>query len=268
MLFDKVFNADIERLRSVEDMWTSRRAPEPLKYDAVLAQANDAIADKKAVLDDDQRVWSLEESLVVFNDSLDRLSKKILELKKNKAPEDPEPTITFDKDDIDTLDFVTASANIRSHIFGIDKKSRFDTKQMAGNIIPAIATTNAIVAGLCVLQSFKVLKGEYNKSKEVFLTPFASARLLAPDRSREPNPDCPVCSVYFTSIVADLSRATLKDLVDEIVKSKLGYEGKEFVVNNDVGTLVECFEDGDDENLPKKLTELGKTLIVDNDITF
>ena len=35
-------------------------------------------------------------------------------------------------------------------------------------------------------------------------------------------------------------------------------------MNNDVGTLVECFEDGDDENLPKKLTELGKTLIVDN----
>ncbi|KAM0398967.1 hypothetical protein ACHAO7_002934 [Fusarium culmorum] len=257
MLFDKVFNADIERLRSVEDMWTSRRAPEPLKYETVLAQASDAMANKKMLLEDDQRVWSLEESLVVFNDSLDRLSKKILELKKNKASEDPEPTLSFDKDDIDTLDFVTASANIRSHIFGIDKKSRFDTKQMAGNIIPAIATTNAIVAGLCVLQSYKVLKGEYAQSKEVFLTPFAAARLLAPDRSREPNPDCPVCSVYFTSVVTDLSRATLKDFVDEIVKSKLGYEGKEFVVNNDVGTLFECFEDGDDENLPKKLSDLG-----------
>ncbi|CAG1960535.1 unnamed protein product, partial [Fusarium graminearum] len=257
MLFDKVFNADIERLRSVEDMWTSRRAPEPLKYETVLAQASDAMANKKMLLEDDQRVWSLEESLVVFNDSLDRLSKKILELKKNKASEDSEPTLSFDKDDIDTLDFVTASANIRSHIFCIDKKSRFDTKQMAGNIIPAIATTNAIVAGLCVLQSYKVLKGEYAQSKEVFLTPFAAARLLAPDRSREPNPDCPVCSVYFTSVVTDLSRATLKDFVDEIVKLKLGYEGKEFVVNNDVGTLFECFEDGDDENLPKKLSDLG-----------
>ncbi|KAF5679093.1 ubiquitin-like 1-activating enzyme E1 B [Fusarium circinatum] len=256
MLFDKVFNADIERLRSVEGMWTSRRAPKPLEYQTILAQAGEAIANKDKILSDDQRVWSLEESLAVFNDSLDRLSKRILELKKNKKPEDPDPTITFDKDDIDTLDFVTASANIRSTIFGIDKKSRFDTKQMAGNIIPAIATTNAIVAGLCVLQSFKVLKGEYTQSKEVFLTPFAPARLLAPDRSREPNPECPVCSVYFTSIVADLSRATLKDLLDEIM-SKMGFEGKEFVVNNDIGTLVECFEDGDDENLPKKLTDLG-----------
>ncbi|KAF4339999.1 ubiquitin-like 1-activating enzyme E1 B [Fusarium beomiforme] len=257
MLFDKVFNADIERLRSVEGMWTSRRAPEPLQYETVLAQADEAFVNKDTILYDDQRVWSLNESLVVFNDSLDRLSKRILELKKKKAPEDPEPTITFDKDDIDTLDFVTASANIRSTIFGIDKKSRFDTKQMAGNIIPAIATTNAIVAGLCVLQSFKILKGEYAQSKEVFLTPFAPARLLAPDRSREPNPECPVCSVYFTSIVADLSRATLKHLVDDIVKSKLGFESKEFVVNNDIGTLVECFEDGDDENLPKKLGDLG-----------
>ncbi|KAM5351852.1 hypothetical protein ACJ41O_004575 [Fusarium nematophilum] len=257
MLFDKVFNSDVERLRSVEDMWKSRRAPEPLKYETLLAQAGDAIANSDTVLNDDQRIWSLEESLVVFNDSLNRLSKRILDLKKNKSPDDPEPVITFDKDDIDTLDFVASSANIRSSIFGIERKSRFDIKQMAGNIIPAIATTNAIVAGLCVLQSFKVLKGEYTQSKEVFLTPFAPARLLAPDRSREPNPDCPVCSVHFTSVVVDLSRATLKDLVEDIVKAKLGFEGKEFVVNNDVGTLVECFEDGDDENLPKKLSELG-----------
>lgn len=78
-----------------------------------------------------------------------------------------EPAITFDKDDEDTLDFVTASANLRSIVFGIETKSRFDIKQMAGNIIPAIATTNAIVAGLCVLQSFKVLKGDYSSTKEV-----------------------------------------------------------------------------------------------------
>lgn len=78
-----------------------------------------------------------------------------------------DPCITFDKDDEDTLDFVTATANLRSIVFGIETKSRFDIKQMAGNIIPAIATTNAIVAGLCVLQSFKVLRGDYSSTKEV-----------------------------------------------------------------------------------------------------
>lgn len=167
MLFDKVFNADIERLRSVQDMWKSRRAPEPLKYETVLAQAGEVLAAKDTVLNDDQRIWTLEESLVAFNDSLDRLSKRMLDLKKEKDADPSDQMITFDKDDIDTLDFVAASANIRSTIFGIDRKSRFDIKQMAGNIIPAIATTNAIVAGLCVLQSFKVLKGDYGQSKEV-----------------------------------------------------------------------------------------------------
>jgi ubiquitin-like 1-activating enzyme E1 B len=82
------------------------------------------------------------------------------------------PIITFDKDDDDTLDFVAASANLRSIVFSIETKSKFDIKQMAGNIIPAIATTNAIVAGLCVLQSFKVLRGEFTSTKEVSLNYF------------------------------------------------------------------------------------------------
>lgn len=101
------------------------------------------------------------------NCSLERLSKRMAEMKASSKRDAAEPTITFDKDDEDTLDFVTASANLRSIVFGIETKSRFDIKQMAGNIIPAIATTNAIVAGLCVLQSFKVLRGEFTNTKEV-----------------------------------------------------------------------------------------------------
>ncbi|KAF7891918.1 hypothetical protein EAF00_008220 [Botryotinia globosa] len=254
LLFDKVFKDDIIRLRSMEDMWKSRRPPEALDYTTLNVEAGNDEAVKQAILKDDQRVWNLHENLIVFKDSLERLSKRLQEMKStSNAATSAEPIITFDKDDEDTLDFVTASANLRSIVFGIETKSRFDIKQMAGNIIPAIATTNAIVAGLCVLQSFKVLRGDYSSSKEIFLSPFAPERLLSSDKYREPNPDCPVCSVAQTRLLVDMSRATLNDLVEGFLKLQLGY-GEEFVVNNESGLLYDVEET---ENLDKKLSELG-----------
>ncbi|KAF7941817.1 uncharacterized protein EAE97_006654 [Botrytis byssoidea] len=254
LLFDKVFKDDIIRLRSMEDMWKSRRPPEALDYTTLNVEAGNDEAVKQAIIKDDQRVWSLHENLIVFKDSLERLSKRLQEMKStSNAATSAEPIITFDKDDEDTLDFVTASANLRSIVFGIETKSRFDIKQMAGNIIPAIATTNAIVAGLCVLQSFKVLRGDYSSSKEIFLSPFAPERLLSSDKYREPNPDCPVCSVAQTRLLVDMSRATLNDLVEGFLKLQLGY-GEEFVVNNESGLLYDVEET---ENLDKKLSELG-----------
>ena len=39
---------------------------------------------------------------------------------------------------------------------------------MAGNIIPAIATTNAVIAGLIVMEALKVLAGDFKKCKQVW----------------------------------------------------------------------------------------------------
>ncbi|KAL8397117.1 hypothetical protein RB594_003999 [Gaeumannomyces avenae] len=254
MLFDKVFKADVERLRSMEDMWKDgKKPPSPLEFADLKEKSSEALGRTEAILRNGQKVWSLEENFAVFVDSLGRLSKRVVD-QKAKSPSGPEPTIEFDKDDEDTLDFVTASANIRSTVFGIEPKSRFDIKQMAGNIIPAIATTNAIVAGLCVLETFKVLRGDYEAAKEAFLTPFNPDRRIAPSRSRLPNPDCPVCSVFQTSVSVDLSCATLEDLVEAFIKLELGFQGKEFSVNNDIGCLYDVEEI---ENLPKKLSDLG-----------
>ncbi|KAM7219769.1 ubiquitin-activating enzyme E1 3, variant [Rhypophila decipiens] len=250
MLFDKVFKQDIIRLRSMEDMWKTRKPPEPLDYKDLLAKAAKEMANKAEVLQGAQKVWSLEENLVVFIDSLERLSKRMLEMRAS----DDEAIITFDKDDEDTLDFVAASSNIRSWLFGIDRKSKFDIKQMAGNIIPAIATTNAIVAGLCVLESFKVLKGEYDQVKEVYLQPGHLVRLLASDKWRPPNKDCPVCGVFQTRALVDLKRATLNDFVEDFAKLSLGFGEKEFSVRNDVGIL---YDPDETDNLGKKLSELG-----------
>lgn len=79
--------------------------------------------------------------------------------------------------------------------------------------------------------------------------------MLAPDRPREPNPECPVCGVFNATITVDLSRATLNDVVEDFLKEQVGLGEREFVLNNDVGVIYDADET---DNLPKKLTDLGK----------
>lgn len=128
LVFDKVFKEDIERLRTMEDMWKSRRAPEALDYERLTKEAQQV---DKAIAQKDQRTWTVAENFAVFVDSLQRLSKRLEELRANADPTaNAPPILSFDKDDVDTLDFVAASANLRSSIFGIDTRSKFDIKRM------------------------------------------------------------------------------------------------------------------------------------------
>ncbi|KAI7028289.1 putative ubiquitin-like activating enzyme [Hortaea werneckii] len=151
-VFNKVFHDDIERLRSMSEMWQSRKAPESLDF-ATLAKDIDADIVKRgqALAVQDQSPWSLHDNLAVFCYSLDALSSRA---------QAGEKVIEFDKDDKDTLDFVASAANLRSYIFGIPLHSEWDIKQMAGNIIPAIATSNALTASLCVMEAFKIIRSQ------------------------------------------------------------------------------------------------------------
>ena len=64
----------------------------------------------------------------------------------------------FDKDNSNALDFVVASSNLRAHCFGIPLQSTFSVKQIAGNIVHAIATTNAMAAGLELIELMKIVR--------------------------------------------------------------------------------------------------------------
>jgi ubiquitin-like 1-activating enzyme E1 B len=179
-LFNKFFNDDVNYLLSMANLWKTRTAPKPIKF-GDLSVAHEDLSDvsPNAGVRRDQKVWNMAECQKVFADSVNNLKDQIAKLKEGDH-------LVWDKDDQDAMDFVTACANVRSMIFSIPQKSRFDIKSMAGNIIPAIATTNAITAGFVVLHAFKVLQERFEQCQSIYmrLRPNPRNQIFVPEKCK------------------------------------------------------------------------------------
>lgn len=120
----------------------------------------------------------------------------------------------------------------------IPRQSEFEVKSIAGNIIPAIATTNAIVAGLQVLEGIKLLEargadGTYDDeaNKRILENchytfcirkPSGWNKLLVPATLRPPNKRCFVCGTAQLTLTIDTANCTLKDLWDKVRRGRRG----------------------------------------------
>jgi ubiquitin-like 1-activating enzyme E1 B len=135
---------------------------------------------------------------------------------------------------------------------------------MAGNIIPAIATTNAIVSGLIVLQALQLLRKSYNSLKNVHLQ-FKPAVPLSTIRICPPNPRCGVCRDTYTKVLCDPERVTLAEIVNGVLGNGEDEGGgkREVTVYEDKRVLSDPdWDDNNERTLESLHVTRGKFLTI------
>ena len=133
--------------------------------------------------------------------------------------------------------------------------------EMAGNIIPAIATTNAIISGLIVLQALHLLRAAYGSLRNVHAQFKPSAPLSSITLSL-PNPQCGVCRDAYALLQCDPSRVTLADVLEGVLdgseREVSTYEDKRMLSDPD-------FDDNLDRTLESLNVTNGKFLSIADD---
>jgi len=253
-LFQKFFNDDVKYLLSMDKLWSKRRKPTPLDWDCLPdsgAANGNKVDDNEGIKD--QKIWTVAESSQIMDSSIKKLKETLA-----KLPEGDH--LVWDKDDEPAMDFVAACANIRAHIFNIPTKSRFDVKSMAGNIIPAIATTNAVIAGCLVMEAIKILNKQEDKCRTVYLRrqPNPRKKILVTESLVPPNPKCYVCSEKpEISVKLNLETTTVKTLEERVLKGALHMVAPDAEIEGK-GTILISSEEGETEcNNDRFLKEFG-----------
>ena len=273
-----LFVTEIEKQIGMDRYKTAEKVPVPVSLDdlakcatAVTGDGEDHLLPPTERKDyEPTQIWSP-------SDCVQELASCFLEV----ATSNCQPLAEFDKDDDMAMRFVTAASNLRSYVFQIDPiQSLYSAKGIAGNIIPAIATTNAIAAGLQVLQCFHILKAKLIASSKsddkddgeadgtnlkktcryiyILRDKTRKGYYLQPTTLPDPNPNCFVCRNAIISLTLNTKEWTLDMLLSRVIKIELGFQEPTILVGGDI-----VYEEGEDIdpseyaiNQPKKLVNL------------
>lgn len=274
-----LFVTEIEKQIGMDRYKTAEKVPAPVSLDD-LAKCSTTITGEGEdhLLPPTERKDYAPTQIWSQSDCIQELASCFLDV----ASSTNQPLPEFDKDDDMAMRFVTAASNLRSYVFQIDPiQSLYSAKGIAGNIIPAIATTNAIVAGLQVLQCFHILKAQLSTSNKsdgnddgavdetsnlkrtcrytyCLRDKTRKGYYLQPTTLPEPNPNCFVCRNAIISLTLNTQEWSLDMLLSRVIKKELGFQEPTILVGGDI-----VYEEGEDIdpseyaiNLPKKLVNL------------
>ena len=153
--------------------------------------------------------------------------------------------IEFDKDndDLKHVDMIVLMSNIRNKQYNINVVDKYTTRKISGNIIPALITTTAIVAGFQILEFIKIVK--YNKSDknnlDIYKNRFVNTSINYCDGITPYTPKYTVLNNKKLSLWDRFTVSTnnVPDIIKEIedfTKTKLEYltQGNEAIYDGDV----------------------------------
>ncbi|GIL75048.1 hypothetical protein Vretifemale_4869 [Volvox reticuliferus] len=227
-VFERVYTWDIEQLCGVKELWEKRPPPKPMRLEELLPDTERAAvgaaletaiakgqgsASRALGLNNASQKWTASQNAAVLLLAIAMYH----DMRKEEVG-----SASFDKDDDLAVDFVTSASNLRSSCYGIPEQSLFDAKGMAGNIIHAIATTNAIISGLIVIEALKILAGCQDAVRNTFLNEFPpNKRLLLVQNPEPPSKGCMVCGKATLTLKINSETATLSSLLSGVIKKRL-----------------------------------------------
>lgn len=165
-LFDTYFNKDITKLLTTFPpnyitkegfpFWVPpKRIPHPLKFDK-----NDEL--HMLFVSTTIRLYCQINNISFDEKNINNLLDNIISTYKNiNFKLYKNEIIKFEKDSWHA-DFIYAASNLRARNYGIKEESKHFIIGVAGKIIPAIATTTAVVSGLATIEIIKIILKKKN----------------------------------------------------------------------------------------------------------
>jgi NEDD8-activating enzyme E1 len=133
------------------------------------------------------------------------------------AWEQEKPFPTLDKDDPEHITWLYEKALARAQEFNIPGVTYSLTQGTVKNIIPAIASTNAIIAGSCCLEALKIATNMAPPLgfKDNFMSYDGTEGIYTNTFEYERKEDCPVCGNVAKPLKVD-PKWTLQELIESL----------------------------------------------------
>ena len=237
-IFIYLFDIDIESSLKMEDKWKLRKKPRKLIWNELIKNNNKVDKMHDTSNYDKTKILTVNENFHLFLSTFKQLLSRTNEEEKY---------LYFDKDDSIIMSFVSCLSNLRMYCYNIELQSEFTNKGIAGNIIHAIATTNAICAAAMVVQAIHILRDEKmnnNKNKKIIKNfkkdlPHRNSwikingpRYLYAQGLESQRSDCFICNKSQLNILLECDKWKFNDFLNKILMKHLSFLKPQIIINS------------------------------------